>query len=192
MVGNDIVDLKQAEIESNWQRKGFLNKVFTEKEQTLILNANNSFKTVWQLWSMKESAYKIYEQQYGYRFFAPKKLKCKLLNKTDGVVDVNNEKYYTKSRITENYIYTIATLKYKSRLFDSCFRIERNEYANQHQETYNQLKLEVSKRWKLPFQDLSIVKNKEGVPKLYQNEKKLAIDFSLTHHGNQGAFAVIN
>ena len=63
MIGNDIVDLKLASIQSNWQRKGFLNKVFTKKEQTLILNASNSFEMVWLLWSIKESAYKVYIQQ---------------------------------------------------------------------------------------------------------------------------------
>ena len=42
MIGNDIVDLALAQKESNWKRKGFLNKIFTEKEQLLILNAKNN------------------------------------------------------------------------------------------------------------------------------------------------------
>ncbi|MCF6297609.1 MAG: 4'-phosphopantetheinyl transferase superfamily protein [Flavobacteriaceae bacterium] len=190
MVGNDIVDLKQAEIESNWRRKGFLDKMFTKNEQSFILNVDNSFEIVWQLWSMKESAYKMFVQQYSHRFFNPLKLQCELLSKTVGVVTVSNEKYYTKSIITEDYIYTVATLKGESMLLDGCFKIERNKYANQHQEIYNQLKLRVSKRWNLPFQDLNIIKNRVGVPKLFQNEKKIAIDFSITHHGCYIAFAI--
>ena len=56
MIGNDIIDLSLAKIESNWQRKGFLEKQFTAKEQQLILEAPNSFVMVWRLWSMKEAA----------------------------------------------------------------------------------------------------------------------------------------
>ena len=36
-IGNDIVDLSLAKIQSNWQRKGFLEKQFTQKEQIEIL-----------------------------------------------------------------------------------------------------------------------------------------------------------
>ena len=35
MIGNDIVDLKQAAKDSNWQRPRFLDKVFTKHEQDL-------------------------------------------------------------------------------------------------------------------------------------------------------------
>ena len=90
MIGNDLVDLKLANIQSNWQRKGFLDKLFTPKEQEYILNADNPFETVWLLWSMKESAYKAYLQIYGCRFFAPKKLACSLLSKNKGTVLINN------------------------------------------------------------------------------------------------------
>ena len=33
-IGNDIIDLKLAKTQSNWQRKGFLEKQFTQKETT--------------------------------------------------------------------------------------------------------------------------------------------------------------
>lgn len=79
MIGNDLVDLKLAAKQSNWQRKGFLDKLFTPKEQGCILNSSNPFETVWLLWSMKESAYKAYLQTHNERFFAPKKLACNLI-----------------------------------------------------------------------------------------------------------------
>ena len=33
MIGNDIVDLDLARKESNWKRKGFLDKIFSLQEQ---------------------------------------------------------------------------------------------------------------------------------------------------------------
>jgi phosphopantetheinyl transferase (holo-ACP synthase) len=36
VIGNDIVDLALARKESNWKRPGYLNKIFTTKEQLLF------------------------------------------------------------------------------------------------------------------------------------------------------------
>ena len=47
MIGNDVVDLALAKIESNWQRKGFLNKIFTENEKILIQKSKNQELMVW-------------------------------------------------------------------------------------------------------------------------------------------------
>jgi hypothetical protein len=41
VIGNDIVDLALARKESNWKRPGYLNKIFTTKEQLLISSAEN-------------------------------------------------------------------------------------------------------------------------------------------------------
>ena len=38
MIGNDVIDLAQSRKESNWQRKGFIEKLFTADEQQLIKN----------------------------------------------------------------------------------------------------------------------------------------------------------
>lgn len=103
MIGNDIVDLAKAKKESNWQRKGFLDKLFTENEQELITTADHPELMVWNLWSRKEAAYKIYNRQTGERFFNPKCFVCE----ADEVVFGTNH-YYTQTQITPDFIYTIA------------------------------------------------------------------------------------
>ncbi len=128
MIGNDIVDLNVASVESNWQRKGFLSKIFTADEQDLILNVKDSFKMVWLLWSMKESTYKVYEQQYGKRFFAPKKFQCKLITENSGTVLINEEVYSTKSKINNDYISTIAILKSDSKVISTNFELADGSY----------------------------------------------------------------
>lgn len=193
MIGNDIVDLKLASIESNWQRKGFLNKVFTKKEQALILNATNPFIMVWLLWSMKESAYKIYVQQYGQRFFAPKKLECYLINNFNGMVLINNTTYKTQSVITNDCIYTTAILlESRKEMIHKRFAI--NEVSHEHQSklAYHQLKETVSKIERIPYGELYIKKTKAGVPNIYWNTTIINIPFSITHHGSFGAISVLN
>ena len=110
MIGNDIIDLSLAKTESNWQRRGFLEKQFSANEQHFILNAPNSFEMVWRLWSMKEAAYKIFTQQHSVRFFAPKKFECKLMQDLKGVVCYKGQQFYTSSIINQQYIFTKAGL----------------------------------------------------------------------------------
>lgn len=113
MIGNDIVDLDLARIESNWQRKGFLDKIFTNKEQLLILDAKNPEVMVWNLWSRKEAAYKIYNRQTGIRGYFPLQLECIYENQNLGTVTILGNTYYTQTEIHQEYIYTVAVVEKK-------------------------------------------------------------------------------
>ncbi len=112
MIGNDIVDLALARKESNWKRKGFLDKIFTENEKLLILNSDNHSVMVWNLWSRKEAAYKIYNRQTQIRGYFPLKLECFDLETVDnftfGKVQIKEQVYFTKTELNAEFIYTIA------------------------------------------------------------------------------------
>ena len=108
MIGNDIIDLSLAKAQSNWQRKGFLEKQFSANEQRFILAATNSFILVWRFWSMKEAAYKCYTQQYQKRFFAPQKFECSMVSKTKGIVVFKGIEFFPQTKIFYNfYIFVI-------------------------------------------------------------------------------------
>ena len=111
MIGNDIVDLALARKESNWKRNRFLDKVFTVKEQLLIADAENPDVMVWNLWSRKEAAYKIYNRETGIRGFYPLQLECFYENATLGSVFIKSKTYFTQSKIENESIYTIAVAK---------------------------------------------------------------------------------
>jgi phosphopantetheinyl transferase (holo-ACP synthase) len=108
MIGNDIVDLALAEKESNWKRKGFIDKIFTIQEQSLIKSSVNQENIIWDLWSRKEAAYKIYNRQTGIRKYNPIQFECFDLNLEIGKVVFENQVFYTKTEISSEYIYTIA------------------------------------------------------------------------------------
>lgn len=111
MIGNDIVDLVVAQIESNWQRKGFLDKIFTQKEQLLISNAINPVIMVWNLWSRKEAAYKIYNRETAIRGYFPLEIKCNYEDENSGTVAIKGNFYYTKTILSAAFIHTIAVSK---------------------------------------------------------------------------------
>ena len=110
MIGNDIIDLKLALLQSNWQRKGYLDKIFTDLEQHLIINSNDLDRQVWQLWSRKEAVYKLLLQKGIQKGYFPKKIKCLDNNLENGEVIFDNCIYYTKTLLSVNYIHSIAVL----------------------------------------------------------------------------------
>ena len=112
MIGNDIIDLDLARKESNWKRKGILDKLFTPLEQKSIQNAQNPELKFWNLWSRKEAVYKIYNRETKIRAFIPMKLQCSDLNSV-GIVEIAGKTYFTNTEITADYIYTTAVVRLK-------------------------------------------------------------------------------
>lgn len=112
MIGNDIVDLALAKKESNWKRKGYFDKIFTASEQLLIQKSTNQELAIWNLWSRKEAVYKIILQKGGIRGYYPTKIECLDLNLGKGMVQFENQIFYTKTIATEEWIYSLA-VEYK-------------------------------------------------------------------------------
>ncbi len=111
MIGNDIVHLALAKKESNWKRKGYLDKIFTKNEQLLIASSENPDVMVWNLWSRKEAVYKIYNRKTGIRAFIPLKIECFEVASEIGIVYCLGQTYYTKTEITKEFVNTIAVLQ---------------------------------------------------------------------------------
>lgn len=110
MIGNDIVDLALALKESNWKRKGYLDKIFTKNEQLLIIKSDNPSNMVWNLWSRKEAAYKIFNRNSRIRIYNPIKFECFDTDKSIGKVINNRILYYTKTEINLDYIHTVSVV----------------------------------------------------------------------------------
>lgn len=191
MIGNDIVDLKLAKTQSNWQRNGFVTKIFTSQEQHLLKNSTDPFSLVWLLWSMKESAYKCYVQKKKIRFFAPKKLQCELISANQGLVLIDNERYYTHSKLTNNFIVTNASSANNDKIEQDHFKFDGLVLAANSSMVHQKLKKALSKSLNIPVEALNIKKNTIGIPKLYQYKKQLQVSISMSHHGNYGAYSIL-
>lgn len=157
MIGNDVIDLAQTRKESNWQRKGFMEKIFTAEEQLFIKNYTEPEIAVWLLWSMKEAAYKIYNRKTKIRTYIPKKLCCSIITsdkfEVQGFVICNDNKYYTKTLITAENIHTTAVANVQN--LNNTIEIERK----------------------------GIVKDESGIPYLAVSSDKAFKDISISHHG---------
>lgn len=111
MIGNDVVDLVLAQKESNWKRKGFLNKLFTSFEQDLIQKARNQDEMVWMLWSIKESVYKAYQRIHYNEGFYPIKIEIVEINsKNESIIQLFGTLFYGKTTIDKDFIKTVVVL----------------------------------------------------------------------------------
>ena len=192
MTGNDIVDMKTAAVESNWKRKGFLEKLFTQQEQRYIKDAATPLQMVWRLWTMKESAYKIYTRQYGGRFFGPQKLNCTLVNETDGQVVIHTKSYQTTTNAAKDYIYTVAWPEETSKIgfYNCCFGIPGLHQSGQQKFIYKKMIAGYAVMKGEDKKNFTIIKDKKNVPYLYCKREKLTVPVSITHHGNYAAFTI--
>ena len=188
MIGNDIVDLKKASRESNWRRRGFLDKVFSPTEQKFIEEASDKNKVVWLLWSMKEAAYKAHQR----RFSLPRKLdwislQCKVdktsASAASGVVIIGSNCYFTSSRTNSEVIFTSA----KAVENDFC----KDRFKKETSIILKQLfMMEVSQYLKLPSKKLSIEKNEQQVPFVAYEKELVFGSFSFSSHGSYSAYSL--
>lgn len=191
MIGNDIVDLKQAAKDSpdsyrdGKRHQRFLDKVFTKKEQHLISNSEDEHQMVWLLWSMKEAAYKVHVQQFGKRFVNPKRLKCELFYNNKGQVAIDGNLYYTESTATEEFIHSIATLESEHYFKSEWFKLENLDYKTQSKT----LKKKLLESLNIEF--LELINNSLGVPRLFLKAQELDISISFSHHGSFSSYSIL-
>lgn len=175
MIGNDIVDLHASRQESNWQRKGWLQKLFAPEEQAIIQQSGDQESMVWLLWTMKEAAYKIFNRHQPEPFYAPDAFCCTLTdaspNTATGMVTYKQFVYDTKSTFEEHYIHTVA--------------IAANTRPSIHISiTDNNGSLAIPANLKLH-------KNEHSIPYLQHTINSNTFDASLSHHGSYLALAYL-
>lgn len=190
MIGNDIVDLAEAQLNSNWQRPRFLDKLFTSKEQEVICKSENPFMMVWRLWSMKEAAYKLFIQLQPSRFYSPKQFECDIEG-SNGKVNYKTFECYTKTKITRQYVLSEARLSI-AEIASKTEEIRSNSSKSQSVAVKALLLSVISKEFNIVKEDLNLVKSEFGIPSVYHLSKKLDLGVSITHHGCYGAYAYSN
>ena len=188
MRGNDVIDLDLASRESNWQRRGFLEKVFVGSEQGLILNDDDPSGMVWLLWSMKEAAYKAHQRRFSLTpWLNWKSLTCTLTQRSTsaacGTVAVHGYSYTTCSAIFPDHIHSVADTS--DQLPGGKDMVLRTPSIILKQELlrYLAVKAGVSAR------SLSLKKSSLGIPEITLKGKVFFTGFSLSDHGRFAAFS---
>ncbi|MEO0059221.1 MAG: hypothetical protein RLZZ312_868 [Bacteroidota bacterium] len=117
MIGNDIVDLQLARTQSNWQRPRFLEKVCSKNEIEYIQNSINQELAFWKIWTIKESAYKIWNRKSKITVFNPKYFECFDLDLPISKVKIDNHSFVSKTNFDGITVHSFV-LKNK-KMFDN-------------------------------------------------------------------------
>ncbi|MFT4752935.1 MAG: phosphopantetheinyl transferase (holo-ACP synthase) [Salibacteraceae bacterium] len=190
MVGNDIIDISETRHSTHWERPGFIQKLFTPKEQEYIYASVDPFIRVWHLWSMKESAYKVFIQTGAERFFNPSKIECHVDSLQSGRVRIADTSIKTSTLINGKYIFSTAKIDH-SDIETRIFKLTDNDRKNQSKFMHQHVLIYFAKKNALDQSQLFLKKTKTGIPIIQYRNKPLKTAFSITHHGNYGAYSIL-
>jgi|AVFP01.1.fsa_nt_gi phosphopantetheinyl transferase (holo-ACP synthase) len=187
MIGNDIVDFSMARL-SRCKEQRFIDIVLNAHEQCLLAKSTCPFRSFWQMWAMKEAAYKAYVQLHPNRFFKPRSFECTGMGAHERV----HYKNFSVEVITEIHeSYAFAQTTSEQRITRTQIQELSANCSTLGQILRKPLFYEVSEMYGLSKSSLKIVKNKAGVPKVYCGAKALPLHISLTHHGRFAAYSIV-
>lgn len=178
MIGNDLVDLQKAAAESNWERKGYLEKLCSGDEQQFIRKAKDSFLMFWIIWTMKESAYKIINRQTGIRSYNPLSFQCQNIQLNQqgarGTLTYQGQTLSILTTVNSHIIHSIAVS-------------ETTEFA-----AVKVLQLKYNKNYMEDFNLSSTayqIDKKNGIPEMTNKLTGAKHAISISHHGPYLAIA---
>lgn len=189
MIGNDIIDIAYTKSTTDYRRKGYLEKIMNTSEQKVIRESSEPFFLTWRLWSMKEAGYKIHVNKTSNRVYNPTQLHCHIIDDIHGKVIIEGHKYFTHSKLNENYIFTQASESPPRDMQSKVLILDKVDYQHQRQSCYSALLSAIGEKRKINKKKLKVAKNSIGKPEVYFGLSKLDINVSLTHHGRYGAFS---
>jgi len=196
MIGNDVVDFQQAQLDGSYSRLRYLNKAFNLNEKSAILENKDPYKTACIYWSAKEAAYKAYVRETGKRFLNPKRIYLQLEDgleeQTGLLVLINSFSYLVEIEVNGHKVVSVAksTSQISKKLYSQTIQLPSNQYFIQSVYTTTAVLDFISKHLNKPKQCLLIRKNELGIPFLFMNDSKKEHQISLSHHGKHGVYTV--
>ncbi len=198
MIGNDVVDFKQANIEGRYDRPRFLDKVFSLKERKQIFSNKDSHRLACIYWCAKEAAYKAYVRETRDGFLNPKKIHLEPGHDANLIhtflVSINSMNYIVKIEVDTNKVVAVATRvnEKPQELFRQTIKLSSSQYAIQNVGIREAVLAFLSKHLNKPKHCFSIAKDEMGIPFVSICGSRNAYKISLTHHGVYAAFVIAN
>ena len=94
VVGNDVIDLREAGVAGKSRDRRFVSRVFTEQEQALLASSERPDRDLWILWAAKEAAYKAIAKIHASAIFSWRKFQTTLSE----FKNFSDERFYARIR----------------------------------------------------------------------------------------------
>jgi len=193
LVGNDIVDLRDAESQPEALHSRFDSRVFTPVEREALMVAASPHALRWTLWAAKESAYKIAKKLDSGARFLWREFSTHPTGEGRYVVVYASHHFDVRVDRTEEWVHAVAT-------FASADPRSAHGRVQAGIEGLGDLNTDVSQTARnvaraalgslieLPPSQIQVVSDR-GIPVAGWQNRRLPVDLSLSHHGRFVAWA---
>jgi phosphopantetheine--protein transferase-like protein len=196
LVGNDVVDLGDAEARLSHLHPRFAERAFTMEERLRIFSGPNPKALLWIHWAAKESAYKVLKKADREAVFSPSRLvvelgkeqECGLLR---GSVSNGRLRFDLEITRSEEWIHALALIGSRpsaaGRVLSGVQRCPSRQNPSKAVRTAAARALATGLG--LEPEELSIDRSKP--PRLVGPAASGEVDISLSHHGRWISFAAV-
>ncbi len=185
MVGNDVVDLADAEVRNNPVHPRFDQRVFNALERR-VLQRRAPDRLRWILWAAKEAAYKLRKQSDPSTLFSPWRFEVSLDDTLRGTVEHEGERLRVEVTVVGDLVHAVATLSGSES--EIVTGVESSGHPNASRSVRTLTVRKLAQRLGLPESGLRVLSTGR-VPRLEVVGLNRRMDLSLSHHGRYVAFA---
>jgi phosphopantetheinyl transferase (holo-ACP synthase) len=191
MIGNDVVDLGDADSRIAGHHPRFDARVFAPSERTLIAAAPDGERVRWLLWAAKESAYKAARRADPRAVFSPARFVVSLASETAATVDGAGRTFEVALDADAEHVHAVARARDDAggTVYSAVARIGPGGAATTPSAAVRRVTVTTLARLlDVPENDLAI--DRDGrVPRLVLRGRRDPAELSLSHHGRFVAFA---
>jgi len=194
MIGNDVVDLRDADSRTESLHPRFDERAFAAPERLQIARSRNPEQLRWMLWAAKEAAYKVARRMHPRTVFSPPQFVVTLPAAGDASVTHGQRRYSVEVRVEQDVVHAIAmphprtsspvfkTLRLSADLEPTPERLSAvaRELAIKN----------VAELLTVPEKDLGVTR-RARIPSLQLRDRDLPGHLSLSHHGCVTGFAYL-
>ncbi len=195
-VGNGVILLGHPDNDHVSTDKKILKQYFSKAEQEVIYSSADFMENAWILWSCKKTAFKIMKKQNTEIKFDAKSIQ---VNPFGGEYAPSHHTIYTRvstgygpvfteTRVAKNKLATIGAndINALHRAKHETFIVEEKD--KQSDKIRGLLIEQVREEFQLSNEDLTIEKDKFGIPHVLQDGKELDLDISISHNHGLSAY----
>ncbi len=187
MLGNDVVDLRDPEIDPRRLHPRFDRRVFGDDERAAIAGAADPLRTRWRLWAAKEAAYKAARRMDGRTVWSPVRFRVSLAP-SEPRVEHGGRRFALRFDDDEGRVHALAWAAGVTGVVHAVERAASAGAADPSAAVRALACRVVAERLDVAASALE-VRRRERIPDLFRDGAPVGGALSLSHHGGLVAFA---
>jgi phosphopantetheinyl transferase (holo-ACP synthase) len=190
MIGNDVVDLGDADSRVVGHHPRFDDRVFVPAERRLIAAGPEGERVRWLLWAAKESAYKAARREDARTVFSPPRFVVHLTAARGATVEGAGRTFDVELRGDDEHVHAIARDRddAEAAVYRAVARLAGAETSTPSAAVRRLTVTTLARRLAIPERDLAL--DRDGrLPRLWVRGRPSPAELSLSHHGRFVAFA---